>query len=154
MEPKNPNQPKVLLSTDDVARWQHEWLTIDDRIRDAELHISELRKLKTELLRRLEGVSLFVPEVSSWLKEQQELLRQKEEREAPDDVALTEAIVRVLTARGPARPVTRERLRAYLPNFGYSTTKIQANPNYLYIALKRLVDRGIIVEGPTGYRIK
>jgi len=150
---ENSSEFKVLLSSADVANWQREWLTIDDRIRLAEKQITELRAAKSELLKKLEGAALFVPEVATWLKEQTEHLRLKEEKEAPDDVALTDAIVRVLRTRtNPARPtMARDRIRAYLPAAGYPTAKIQANPNYLYVALKRLADRGIILESPAGH---
>jgi hypothetical protein len=154
---ENSSSPKVLLSSTDVANWQREWLTIDDRVQAAEQQIVALRAQKAEVTKKLEGAALFVPKVADWLKQQAEYLRLKEEAKAPDDVALTDAIVRILRTRvSPARPVmSRDRIRTYLPAAGYPTAKIQANPNYLYIALKRLVDRNVIIESPPGhYKIR
>jgi DNA-binding PadR family transcriptional regulator len=35
--------------------------------------------------------------------------------------------------------------------YGYPQQKLQANPNYINIALKRLIDRRLIYEGPSGH---
>lgn len=90
---------------------------------------------------RLRSAVAFVPALKEWL----------DAVDFEDDVALTDAIVAVLKRKPTGRMVPRDEIRRQLPTVGYSSAKLAANPNYFYIALKRLVERGLIVEGaPTG----
>jgi hypothetical protein len=53
------------------------------------------------------------------------------------------------------QPLNREIIKQILPRTGYVTQKLNANPNYFYTALKRLVDRQQIIESPPGhFRLK
>jgi hypothetical protein len=142
----------VLLSRGLVEQWKHELIDMDARILDAQKQVVALQNRKKDLSRKLQSAVAFIPELEGWLKGQASLLAEQEAEAAADDVALTDAIVRYLTKRGPARPpASRDRIRNNLPAVGYSNEKITANPNYLYTALKRLVDRKIIKEEPQGH---
>jgi len=50
------------------------------------------------------------------------------------------------------RPVPRDGIKANLPGIGgYPLARLNANPNYLYTAINRLVKRDEIEESPSGH---
>jgi hypothetical protein len=106
----------------------------------------------------LKAVAPSFPGLEDWIKENISANPLIDDTNTTvEDVPLTNAIKRVLMGRRepPGRLTTRERIKVGLPSAGYPLDKINANPNYLYTALKRLVDRGEIIEAPGGnYRIK
>jgi len=149
--PIHEREKQVLLSSADLEQWRAEWEKIDDDIAEAEKRVHDVHRRKQELSHLLQGAAVFSSELATWWKAQQELQIQRQEQASGDDVALTDAIVRFLKLRTPQRPASRERIRNHLPSVGYPNAKIMANPNYLYTALKRLIDRKIIKEGPAGH---
>lgn len=130
---------KVILSSGHIKEWQDEWLNMDARIKEAEAKVTELHARKKEIYEKLRAAMLFAPEIGEWI-------RQQEEVNASEDTALTDAILKLLTARGAARPLNRELVRRKLPAYGYPEDKLIKNPNYLYVALSRLKERGRVKE--------
>jgi hypothetical protein len=135
---------KVFLSSEHIKVWQDERMTlaaelvsIDERTRLLRARIEEIDKM-------LQSAAIFVPALKEWL-----------ESISPEDAALTEAILKTLRARAVGTTLSRDGIKARLPQHGYPASKLEANPNYLYTAMKRLIDRGLIVERtPGGYMIK
>ena len=80
-----------------------------------------------------------------------ELEEQLQDVLVPEEPALTDAIVKVLQQKPEG--VDREYIRGRLPVVGYATAKLDKNPNYLYIALKRLINRRRIEENEGKFRI-
>ena len=135
---------QVFLSTAHIAEWKAERERIAQEIRDEEAKIGPLRERLAAVDEKLRAAVLFVPELEDWLD------REEEKQMGSEAVTLTDAIKVFLSRFGPTQPVARDMIRANLPSVGYDAAKLNANPNYLYTALKRLAARSEIVEGPPG----
>ncbi len=89
----------------------------------------------------------FAPGLSEWLEDQDFNL-------SPETTALTDAILKALMQIPPGHQIQPVQIQGLVPRFGYPQQKLQANPNYLYIALRRLVVRGFVEEPMKGtYRL-
>lgn len=123
-----PVSNEVLLTSDDIRKWQGELRDWEAKKAKAESHIAELRK-------KLEATSLLFG-ASFPLSAEPEL-----EGEEPE--SLTDAAKRVLGAFG--KPVSHQELQAALrktPRFAEMLDK--NNGAYYYTMIRRLLKRGAI----------
>jgi hypothetical protein len=128
--------------------WKEERMQLAEQIREEDEKVSALRVELAKVDDRLRAAMLFVPELQDWFDQEDE------KQMGQEVVPLTDAIIRFLTAN-KGRVFPRDTIKANLQNFGYAVTKLNANPNYLYTALKRLIKRDEIVEAPPGhFRLK
>ena len=135
---------KVFLSSSDVELWKADRARIVGEITEATAKIEALRADLNTLDKKMKAAILFVPDLEEWLDEE------TERQMGQEAVALTDAIKKVL-AINILRPVPRDEIKLQLSKVGYSTEKLRANPNYFYIALKRLVERNEITEAKPGF---
>jgi hypothetical protein len=147
MSDQDANESNILLRVSDITGWKAEWESMDDAIQEAEARVKQLRRRRSELSTLLTGAVAFAPDLKNWLEEQEQKRLEREARDAPEDLALTDAILKILKKQGKA---TRDVIRGHLPGAGYAIQKIQANPNYLYTAIARLIARDKIEETAPG----
>jgi hypothetical protein len=103
--------------------------------------ISDLLPIIQNLDTKIRAAVPFSAKVADWIEDQ--------EANSPDNIALTDAILKsLLTVMNPTTSLQRATLISTVTQLGYPEHKLQANPNYIYIALKRLIDRKLIMEEP------
>jgi predicted nuclease with TOPRIM domain len=148
------DQPHVtttaFLTAEHVEQWKAERSNFADRLSALKGQVeqinAEMTQITAEIAKRdqmLRNAVPFVPGLAEWL-----------DSIDPETIALTDAIKRVLQMHH-GQPLNREIIKQILPRTGYVTQKLNANPNYFYTALKRLVDRQQIIESPPGhFRLK
>lgn len=135
----------AILTTEDIRQWQDRFSEISEEIGEARRKIADLEGERSAFEVKFKAASLFAPDITQWLSEQVP---------PAEEIALTEAIIKALQTNGP-KSIARDRLKSLLPAAGYAETKLNANPNYLYVAIKRLLTREKIVEVEEGtYKIK
>jgi hypothetical protein len=147
--------PEVLLTRQHIHQWMDEFSALlAERVeiskkQEEMQHRSNVVGQNIQMLHhRLLAVAPFYPSIVEWLKEQEIV--------SPDGVALTQAILRVLQQIPNQAAMNRLNIQQLVPQFGYPAHKLQANQNYMNIALKRLVDRRLVEEFPASsghYRI-
>jgi len=145
----NPRkEDEVYLSEELIRRWMDEYVTLNtERIRLI-AQIDELQEKKDELLPAIQNLNNkiraaipFSPKVAEWLEDQED--------SSPENIALTDAILKaLLRVTNPTVALHRATLQSTVTQLGYPAHKLQANPNYIYIAIKRLMDRKLITEEP------
>ena len=145
----NPQkEDAVYLSEKLIRQWMDEYVSLKgERIRliaqvdEFQKKIDELLPLIQNLDQKLRAAVPFSPKLAEWLEEQED--------NSPDNIALTDAILKSLyRVTNPTVALQRATLQNTVTQLGYPAHKLQANPNYLYIALKRLMDRKLIMEEP------
>jgi hypothetical protein len=146
------NQPlekdEVYLSERLIREWMEQYVTLNAervsliaQVSVLQTKIDELLPIIQNLNNQLRAAIPFSPKVAEWLEEQED--------NSPDSAALTDAILKtLLRVTNPTVALQRTTLQSTVTLHGYPVHKLQANPNYLYIALKRLMGRGLIVEEP------
>lgn len=71
-----------------------------------------------------------------------------------DAVQLPDAILEALKIPPiPTPGITREQIKQRLPMVKYDVSRLQANPNFLHIALKQMVERKQLVEKGSRFRL-
>ena len=172
----------VYLSEPMICGWQDEYVSLAAARTELTAQVSEMNKKVgeidtklTELIQKIRAAVPFNPTLGEWVQEQ-------EFEAQPDNVALTDAILKaflrfpqaavvhaaarhhrlppglrqqIVNQPPPAPPtINRQQIVQILPSVGYPAQKLNANPNYLYIALKRLLKRELIEEpSPGQFRI-
>lgn len=141
---------EVYLSAQLIRQWMAEYTTLlAERTSLSAQQIELQRKMnevgsKIQVLgNKLRAAAPFSPKILEWMQEQ--------EFDQIENVALTDAILKALLRIPPGSAMNRNILQNTVPQLGYPAQKLQANPNYLYIALKRLADRNLITEAPPGH---
>jgi hypothetical protein len=150
------DQPKLIpattafLTAEHVENWKAERASFVDQQNKLKEQLAviqqKIAQCATEIAQReqmLRQAIPFVPDLADWFESMD-----------PEAIALTDAIKRALHMhRGQA--LNREIIKQLLPRVGYAVAKLNANPNYFYTALKRLVIRNEIMEAPPGhFRLK
>ena len=138
----------VYLSEKLIRQWMDEYVSLKgERIRliaqvdEFQKKIDDLLPLIQNLDQKLRAAVPFSPKLAEWLEQQED--------SSPDNIALTDAILKsLLRVTNPAVSLQRATLQNTVTQLGYPAHKLQANPNYLYIAIKRLMDRKLIMEEP------
>ena len=131
------NPPKPILTTEDVERWRSELAELNERISVAQLAAAVL-------LRKLDAAAVLMPELedaqsSSWRKDS--------EASASSGATLYDAIQRVVAAsRSPMTPKMIRNAIAHSADAG-----LIGSQNYLYTAIKRVADKGLIIKEDEGY---
>jgi hypothetical protein len=140
-------EDRVYLSAKDIRQWKDEYAALIAERMALANEFTDLQKRQTDvgnriaaLGQRLRQAVPFSPELAAWLEDQDFNL--------PENVALTDAILKSLLRTHLNAPMQRQAIQQMVPQLGYPAQKLQSNPNYLYIALKRLSDRNLIVEAP------
>ena len=141
-------EDEVYLSERLIRQWMEKYVSLNgERIRliakvdEFEKKISELLPVIQELSNKLRAAVPFSPKLTEWLEEQDD--------NSPENIALTDAILKSLfRVTNATVSLQRATLQNTVTQLGYPAHKLQANPNYLYIALKRLMDRKLIMEEP------
>ena len=139
---------EVYLSENLIREWMDGYVSLNaERVRliaqveELQRKISELVPVIQNLNNKIRAAVPFSPKVAEWIEEQ--------EANSADNVALTDAILKsLIRVTNPTVAVQRATLQSTVTQLGYPAHKLQANPNYIYIALKRLIDRGLIMEEP------
>jgi len=138
----------VYLSEKLIRQWMDEYVSLNAERVSLIAQVEELQKTIGELLPIIQNLNSkiraavpFSPKVAEWLEEQ--------EANSADNIALTDAILKALfRVTNPTVALQRATLQSTVTQLGYPAHKLQANPNYIYIALKRLIDRKLIMEEP------
>jgi hypothetical protein len=140
----------VYLSEQLIRRWQDEYVGLASERADVTTQVDQLNKRVTEingkltaLQNKLKSAVPFNPKLIEWLQEQEFMAQ-------PENVALTDAILKVFLRFPAPQQIPRQNFNNILPAVGYSPQRLQANPTYLYIALKRLIVRELIEEPTPG----
>jgi hypothetical protein len=135
---------EVFLSTQHIQQWMNEYSSLVSERTNLTTRQEELQKKLVmigndiqDVYHKLRAAIPFYPKIGEWLQEQEF---------ASESTALTDAILKALAQLPPGHPVNRAVIQQSVPQFGYSSQKLQANQNYMYIALKRLMDRKLINE--------
>ena len=145
----NPQaENEIYLSDELIRQWMDEYVSRNaERIRliaqveELQKKISELLPVIQQLDNKIRAAVPFSPKVLEWIEEQ--------EANSADNIALTDAILKSLhRVTNPTSSLQRATLLNIVTQVGYPAHKLQANPNYIYIALKRLIDRKLIIEEP------
>jgi hypothetical protein len=143
MADSDPNE--VLLTVEQIRQWMDEYKAIGaERARlnavleETQKGLSETDTKLITIAKKLRLAAPFYPKISEWLEE--------EEFNTPDSVALTLAILTALAHHPVNTSISRNVLQQTVGQFGYPPQKLLANPNYLSIALKRLITRQLIEE--------
>jgi hypothetical protein len=143
--PEN-TENEIYLSAQLVREWQDEYVALTshrtDLTREQEALIKQINEANARLgvlLHKIKAAAPFSPKILEWLQEQEFVAQ-------PDNVALTDAILKVFLRFATGIPIPRQNFVNVLPSVGYPAQKLNANPNYLYIALKRLRERELIEE--------
>lgn len=141
---------QVYLSSQHVRQWMTEYSeAIDARIglqtqaNEIQQKVNELTTKIQALGTKLKSAMPFEPKIAEWMTER--------EFDATENIPLTNAILRGLFRIPLGQFVQRNQIHSLVQQVGYPLQKLQANQNYLYIALKRLTDRKLIVEQQNGY---
>jgi hypothetical protein len=136
---------EVYLSAKHIRDWKAEFEALTIEQSGVSVQINSLQKRHTELANKIQSLRQklhlaipFSPSLGEWIQE-------KEFDATPDNVTLTDAILKAIVRFQVAN---RNMLQQNVQQFGYPAQKLQSNPNYLYIALKRLKDRKFIEEAP------
>lgn len=144
-----PNDDEVYLSAQLIRQWQAEYsqllterASLTDQQAEIQKRMNEVASKIQSLGNKLRAAAPFSPKILEWMQEQEF---------EPENVALTDAILKALLRTHPNQRINRNMLQQLVPQAGYPANKLQANPNYLYIALKRLADRNLIIEDPPGH---
>lgn len=134
------NMEKALVS--EVTQWIQERTVLVQGREVAAAVVSDHDKRIGEIDKRIAAAAVLSHVVDEM----------KQELEAESGkVPLTKAIVDVLTTVFPGRPVDRNLLKKSVTRVGYPVDRLNTNPNYLYIAIRRLLDRDLIKEEPEGH---
>jgi seryl-tRNA synthetase len=145
----NPQkEDQVYLSEGLIRQWMEEYVSLTAERTRLVAHLDELHKKLDELLPTIQNLNNkiraavpFSPRLAEWIEEQED--------NSPDNIALTDAILKtLLRVTNPTVALQRATIQSTVTQFGYPAHKLQANPNYIYIALKRLMDRKLIMEEP------
>lgn len=144
------DENEILLSAKQVRDWKAEYEALITQQSALVTHIHDLQRQHAELvnkaqvvMNKIHGALPFLPELGEWIQEQQF-------NSSGDNATLTKAILKTLTLVPIGHAMNRQQIPQHVARFGYPPQKLQANPNYLYIALKRLVDRKYLEEVPGG----
>lgn len=142
---------EVYLSAQHIREWKGEYEALITERSTLNAQITELQGKQGEVSAKIASIGQklqlaipFSPGLSEWIQEQ-------EFSATPDNVTLTNAILKAFLRVPGGHAMPRQNIAHYLPQVGYPAQKLQANPNYLYIALKRLVDRKLIEEAHSGH---
>jgi len=138
----------VYLSEKLIRQWMDEYVSLNAerarliaQVAELQKKIGELQPIIQNLNNKIRAAVPFSPKVAEWIEEQ--------ESNSPDNIALTDAILKsLLRVMNPTVALQRVTLQGTVTQLGYPEHKLQANPNYIYIALKRLIDRKLIMEEP------
>jgi hypothetical protein len=139
---ERPRDDEVITS-EMAELWQNERVRISEEIAQILAKTNRLQARLVHINGLLKAAAALRPEIQDWLDSEEEKAMGEEA------VVLTTAIKRFLTAN-KGKPSQREAIKTGLPQHGYPAIKLQANPNYFYTALKRLVKREEILEAPSG----
>ena len=149
-EAEVPSSKAAFLTAEDVERWKSERAALVSQQEELKAQVVALQtrvgEIGGEIAKReesLRNAAPFVPGLADWLSTID-----------PEEIALTTAIKKAL-APHRGRPLPREVIKNLLPSQGFPAQKLNANPNYFSTALKRLVARDEVMEGPPGqFRLK
>jgi hypothetical protein len=145
----NPQaEDEVYLSEQLIRQWMDEYVSLNaERVRliaqvdEFQKQIGELLPVIQNLDNKIRAAVPFSPRVARWIEDQED--------NSPDNIALTDAILKaLLRVTNPTVALQRTTLQTTVTQLGYPAHKLQANPNYFYIALKRLIDRKLIMAEP------
>jgi hypothetical protein len=147
----DPNETEVYLSAAHIREWKADY---EAALTERSVLAGQLIKLQQNqqavveriqsLANKLRAAIPFAPELSEWLEEQ-------DFNRSAENLALPDAILKVMVRIFPANAhVPGHQIHQHLPQVGYPPQKLQATPNYLGIALKRLVARGLLQEAQKG----
>jgi len=139
---------EIYLSEKLIRQWMDDYVLrnaerarLVAQVEELQNKISELHPIIQNLNSKIRAAVPFSPKVAEWIEEQ--------EANSPDNIALTDAILKaLLRVMNPTTSLQRATLQSTVTQLGYPEHKLQANPNYIYIALKRLIDRKLIMEEP------
>jgi hypothetical protein len=145
---------EVYLSAKHIRDWKADYEASINEASVVSAQITELQAKQTQLASKIQGLKQkihsaipFSPSLGEWMQEQ-------EFDSSGDNTTLTKAILKTLAQVPVGHPMNRGNIPGMVPRFGYPQQKLSSNPNYLYIALKRLTDRKLLEEMPGGnYRL-
>lgn len=141
---------EIYLSAKHIRDWKadyeasvNEASAIATQIQELQAKQSQLANKILVLKQKIHSAIPFSPSLGEWIQEQ-------EFNSSGDNVTLTKAILKSLAQLPLGHAMNRQQIPQLVPRFGYPPQKLNANPNYLYIALKRLADRKLVEEVPGG----
>jgi hypothetical protein len=141
---------EVYLSAKHIREWKADYEASINEASVIAAQINELQAKHAQIASKIQGLKQkihlaipFSPGLGEWIQEQ-------EFNSSGDNVTLTKAILKSLAQIPPGHPMPRQNIPMLVPRFGYPQQKLNSNPNYLYIALKRLTDRKLLEEMPGG----
>jgi hypothetical protein len=144
-----PDEGQIFLSEKRVQQWKDEYIRLLGEQRTLAVQSKELQNKQTavnnqinEIGHKLRSAIPFSPPLSEWMTEQ--------EIDRGENIPLTTAILKSLLRVPVGHRMNRMAVQQTVPQLGYSPQKLQATPNYLHIALKRLLERKLIIENPAG----
>ena len=142
---------EVYLSTSLIREWKAEYEAAVSERNALVVQIHELQQKQSafdakiqSLTNKIKSATPFAPDLSEWLEEQS--FNQSNETLALPD-AILKLMIRIFPMNGHVQAF---QIQQHLPQVGYPQQKLSATPNYLGIALKRLVGRNLLAESPKG----
>jgi seryl-tRNA synthetase len=144
-------EDEVYLSDKLIRQWMDEYVSLDGERRRLTAQVSELQEKISELLPviqtlddKIRAAAAFSPKLAQWIEEQED--------NSPDNVALRDAILKsLLMVTNSTVALQKSTLQSAVSQLGYPAQKLQTNPDYLHMALRRLRDRKLIVEEPADH---
>ncbi len=153
MTEENSDEGQIFLSEKLIQQWKTEYLslfnqrnTLAQQVREVQAQQLQVNNKIQEIGNKLRGASQFLPSLGEWIIEQ-------DIESTAENISLTTAILKALARHAPHVAVNRNTLQTTVPQLGYPAQKLQANQNYMYIAIKRLLERKppLIKENPPGH---
>lgn len=137
---------EIYLSAKHIRDWKADYEASVTEASAIAAQITDLQSKHTQLTSKVHGLRTkiqlaipFSPGLGEWIQEQ-------EFNSSGDNVTLTKAILKSVAQIPGGHPMNCQTITAQVPRFGYPPQKLNSNPNYLYIALKRLTDRKLLEE--------
>lgn len=142
---------EIYLSSGQIREWQIEYETLGNELVQLMEQAKVINQRQQSVNQKIQSLAHkirlavpFAPALAEWLEEQNF-------NQSAETLALPDAILKVMIRAFPMNPhVPLNMIQSQLPQFGYPPQKLHATPNYLGIALKRLVARSLLVEPVKG----
>jgi hypothetical protein len=146
------DEGQIFLSEKLIQQWKVEYVSLFGERNQLSEQLKEVQSKQNvvtakiqEIGNKLRSATAFSPPLAEWMIEQ--------EVESAENIPLTTAILKALLRLHQNQAMNRNNLQVLVPQLGYPAQKLQANPNYIYIAIKRLLERKppLIREHPPGH---
>jgi hypothetical protein len=142
---------EIYLSAKIVRQWMADYTSLIAQRAALGQQITELQSKQNQVVQKISEVTSKLYGAGQLLEPVRDWIIEQEFNAQPDNTTLPKAILTVLSRTPGGHPVPRQNIQSLIAGAGYPQQRLQQNPNYLYIALKRLLDRKLIQEGPAAH---